>query len=327
MALAITDMLTEPFIGGAYAWPPSPPQRHSPIPDTASPVYPDRPIRPLPKRRLRDRLSSDQTDAIPFPPQAPNTSPIFGYPYVQSEKERPERRPLRAGSGSDVPACLDCGQHHSSEIDVESEEDEEEPRLRHGDMNFSPESLQMTRRDGDYYGNGKAAMRADWDSKPAPPGSTASSADGYESFENTNNKKKRKIPQSNASGGGHGHQSTLSAEMANMGISQRDGESGGAEDGNASHTAYTYGHQTVTSTPSGTSNAASGRGRYGRSGRGSLDRKPLGASTNGLNAAIAGRARPDASPKTGTSRLIVLIVNPSIHVITQQLLSRSLFLL
>jgi hypothetical protein len=292
-------MLTNPFAAGAYAsWPASPPQRHSPVPDTASPVYPERAIRPLPKRRLRDRLSSEHADTVPFPPQAPSTSPIFGYTYAQNDQERPERRAPHAASGSGQP-CDDCGQNHSSELGAESEEDEEDDGQR--GMQFSPQSLQMTRRDGDYYGNGKAAMRADWDSKPAPPASTASSADGYESFENTNNKKKRKIPQSNTSSSGHGHQSTLSAEMANMGISHRDGESGAFEDGNTSHTAYTYGHQTVTSTPSGTSPVAVGRGKYGRSGRGSLDRKPLGASTNGLNSAAIGRARIDTSPKTGRS--------------------------
>jgi hypothetical protein len=297
LAAALYTILTSTFAAGAYNWgPASPPTRHSPIPDQASPAYPDRPIRPLPKRRLRDRLSAEHQDALALPTQAPNSSPIFGgYPYTQSsERDRPERRPLRAGSGSDN---CDCGHdHHSDEGD--SEEDDEDERQR--TMQFGPESLQMTRRDGDYYGNGKAAVRIDWDSKPAPPGSTASSADGYESFENTNNKKKRKIPQSNT-GSGHGHQSTLSADMANMGIShQRDGEFGptASEEGNyASHTAYAYGHQTVSSSPSGSNSA---RARPGRSGRGSLDRRPLGASTNGLNAA-RGHGRSNTSPKTGMS--------------------------
>ncbi|KAF2430997.1 hypothetical protein EJ08DRAFT_207091 [Tothia fuscella] len=293
---------------GAYNWgPSSPPTRHSSIPDQTSPVYSDRPIKPLPRRRLRDRLSAEHAEALASStPQAPNTSPIFGYPYAHSD--RPEHRPLRAGSSSDNPSC-DCGHDHPSEEGV-SEEDDEEERQR--TMQFAPESLQITRRDGDYYGNGKAALRTDWDSKPAPPGSTASSGDGYESFENTNNKKKRKIPQSvTSSNGGHGHghsnSSNLSADMANMGISQqqqqRDGEFGdGSEEGdNASspHTAYnSYAHQSQTSSPSGGSNSPnSARTRPGRSGRGSLDRRPLGASTNGLNAA-RGHGKSSVSPKT-----------------------------
>lgn len=80
----------------------------------------------------------------------------------------------------------------------------------------------------------------------AKPPTNNPSSDGYESFENTSNKKKRKIPLS--SGGAVG--STLSAEMAQMGISsssQMDGT--GGEDG-------------VGATGTGISGA--GRGRYGR---------------------------------------------------------------
>lgn len=294
MARKLFTMLTAPLPGETYSWPSSPPHRHSPHPDTTSPVYPDRPIRPLPKRRLRDRLSADQTDAITFPPEGPNSSPIFGYPYTQSEQDRPTGRPLRAGSLSEP--CVDCGHDHGhSDGPGESEEDEDDSRQRN--MQFSAESLQITRRDGDYYGNGKAAMRPDWDTKPLPPGSTASSADGYESFENTNNKKKRKIPQSTV--GGHGHQSTLSADMANMGLSQRDGESARLDDASASHTSYTYGHQTLSSAPT-TAGASAGKGRDRRSGRGSLERRPLGLSLNGSNVAVAGRGRQNTSPKAGT---------------------------
>lgn len=139
------------------AWPSSPPRRSSPAPDTTSPVYPGRPIRPMPKRRIRDRLSAEHAATIDYPPQPASSSPIFGYPYATAEAEmlasqgggghyaRP--RGLRAGSHE---PCVDCGHEHG-ELSSD-EEDEDDGEHRHPAMQFSPDSLQMTRRDGDYYG-------------------------------------------------------------------------------------------------------------------------------------------------------------------------------
>ena len=120
--------------------------------------------------------------------------------------------------------------------------------------------------------------------KPPPPASTASSADGYESFENTSNKKKRKIPLSGTSSM---HQSQLSAEMASMGIS------GGALDGIATaEDVQLAGGTVATNQPAqttgggGTGISGAGRGRYGRqSGRGEhAVRRPLGSSSaNAVN--------------------------------------------
>jgi len=55
--------------------------------------------------------------------------------------------------------------------------------------------------------------------KPEPPVSTTSSIDGYDSFENTNNKKKRKIPTPGDSSLNGVH---LLNDMAGMGISASD---------------------------------------------------------------------------------------------------------
>jgi hypothetical protein len=280
LARTLNTMLTTPLAAAGNYWPSS----SSPIPDTTSPVT-GRAIRPLPKRRLRDRLSSEQSDTIQLPPHPPNSSPIFGYPYAQSEREHAEHRPLRAGSGaSNEPSC-DCGADHSEEF---SDDDEEDDRQR---------AMEMTRRDGDFFGTGIAASRQEtWESKHAAPESTSSRDDReYDDHfeERTANKKKRKIPQSNV------HHNTLSSDMANMGISQR----GGSADGHDEIAPYagpsSYDHGASTPSPTG-SGAAPGRSRYGRSGRGSLDRRPLGASTNGLNAASTGRARP-VSTKMGMS--------------------------
>lgn len=98
-------------------------------------------------------------------------------------------------------------------------------------------------------------MEASRGGKQVGPGSVASSADGYESFENTSNKKKRKIPLSSASSM---HQSSLSAEMASMGINNFDGTPDEYPHAQRPH------HAGPGSSPSGTGISGAGRGRYGR---------------------------------------------------------------
>ncbi|QDS69566.1 hypothetical protein FKW77_008057 [Venturia effusa] len=288
----LNSMLT-PFAAAGNYWPSS----SSPVPDTTSPVT-GRAIRPLPKRRLRDRLSSEQADTIQLPPHPPSSSPIFGYPYSTGEREHADHRPLRASSGASIEAACECGaEHHREEF---SEDDGEDDRQR---------AMEMTRRDGDFLGSGLAASRQEnWESKHAAPESTSSHEDREydDQFERTANKKKRKIPQSNA------HHSTLSSDMANMGIAQRgDAMDGHGEFAPHMDTGASY-EKNGASTPSPTgSGAASGRSKYGRSGRGSLDRRPLGASTNGLNAGSKGRAHP-VSVKMGTSPVEPGIISAAI---------------
>lgn len=259
-----------------FEYPPARMSRSPVAPDTTSPVYPDRPIRPLPKRRLRDRLSAEAAESFQLP--APSNTPLFSFPYVQPDKSASSTGRIRGGeaeAGHDH-TCETCRNDHS---DVESEGEEDELRARdaHYDADF-------TSYDGTKM------------SKPPAPESNASSADGYESFENTNNKKKRKIPQSN--GLGSGHHSTLSSDMAGMGLGSREGDRASPldEHGPAVGSYYGSGSAVMPSAGSGTGISGAGRGRYGRSGRGSLDRRPLGASTNGLNATASGRSRLSAQP-------------------------------
>lgn len=54
------------------------------IPDTPSPVFPERLIRPLPKRPLRARLSQEAQDSILYPPAPESSSPIFYSPYNEN---------------------------------------------------------------------------------------------------------------------------------------------------------------------------------------------------------------------------------------------------
>lgn len=187
-----------------YVWP-----RRSSLtrsPDTLSPVYPDRPIRPLPKNRLRSQLSPEQQSQIIYPPEPASTSPLFSFPYGVVEKIDP-----RALNHHDqhVSHCTCNGDDHQDESD-----DDELVAYDHPSYRWSSPVNEGSRVDSVQ----RKLMAA---KAPPAPASTASSADGYESFENTSNKKKRKIP---LSGGGGVHQSSLSQELANMGISSREDE-------------------------------------------------------------------------------------------------------
>lgn len=242
-------------------------------------MYPDRPIRPMPKRRLRDRMSPEQAEHIAYPPHPPSSGPLFNFPYSSAERGT---RTLRMGE-SEHHACH-CGHNHS---EVESEEEEDE---RGAPMPSSP-SYHYSRT-----APGKLAGAHAY----AKPGSTASSVDGYESFENTNNKKKRKIPNM---GGANSHDTNLSAEMASMGISHAhdvaaldDGDGPGRYYGSApstpQHNAMNH-HHSNNINSSGTGISGAGRGRFGRSGSGRSERRVLGNSTSLANTRASSKRPPD----------------------------------
>jgi hypothetical protein len=294
----------------------SPPAvRSSPTPnlDYSDADHPVRPILPLPKRRLRDRLSAEQSKNLIFPPAPPlEPSSLFAFPYPAPPAPNP--RELHAAAGGHVGEhdCEQCG-HDRDGLDSDDEA---------GHSTAGANRYPVDPRNAGGAGYSKLGGRGAYLGKvppPQPPDSANSSVDGYESFENTSNKKKRKIPQSNGVGShgpGHGHHSALSADLANMGISPREGDAtAGAgraglhgDDGDRGVGSY-YGNGTSSSNSAGAGGSAglspSIRGRFGRSGRGLLDRRPLGTSTNGLNAhaAAGARARPSylAKLKTGKS--------------------------
>lgn len=254
-----------------FEWNRSSPLRSSP--DTSSSMYPDRPIRPLPTRSLRARLSPEQADTLVFPHNPPSTGPLFNFPYSANERGT---RSLRTGD-NDHHACH-CGHTHS---EVESEEEEDE---RHGPLPSSP-SYQYSRH---VPGKSAAGVAGAY----PKPGSTASSVDGYESFENTNNKKKRKIPNM---GSNTSHHANLSADLASMGIAYRH-EAGAIDDGDGPGRYY----GSAPSTPqhngnSGTGVSGAGRGRFGRSGSGRSERRILGNSTNLANAKASSKRPSEQS--------------------------------
>lgn len=314
-AHSLVCILTMAFVWAGYEWNHSSPLRHSP--DTISPMYPDRPIRPLPKRRLRSRLSPEQADSMIYPPAPPTSTPLFSFPYGQVDKTPVVSS--RQQRVDDDQICT-CGADHS---ELESEDDEDD---RAALMQHSPSLLQYTRN---MLGAKAAGAMPSGFSKPPPPDSTASSADGYESFENTNNKKKRKIPNSGSLGG---HHTNLSAEMANMGISSHTGDGSLLdESGSGVGQYYGTGSSAVSTTGSGTGISGAGRGRYGRSGRASMERRPLGASTNGLNAYANGgsvKARRDWNGTAGPGSKGMLIscsrlVEPANSALQDIILTRA----
>lgn len=96
---------------------------------------------------------------------------------------------------------------------------------------------------------------------------TSSGTDGYEAFENTNNKKKRKIPTS----GGLGlHHASMTDQLAHMGIS-------GSKDGSGDDSYYPSTHAGGTT---GLGVQGAGRGRATRKVSG---RNPFGVLVNGSN--------------------------------------------
>ncbi|PQE18085.1 hypothetical protein CJF31_00007929 [Rutstroemia sp. NJR-2017a BVV2] len=216
--------------------------------------HPDRPIRPLPKRSLRERLPPDVADSIQYPPAPATQPPLFYYPYNIRED-------VAAGSL------------------VESSHPSERPQAEHPEQNYIPrrnggepesdeeETAYRTRvysRPAVFDSSGRSYRYVQKSEprqpNPHPPGSTASSADGYDSFENTNNKKKRKIPTPGDSNINGAH---LSGDLAGMGISGPED----SLDDSGNGAGYYHGGGSAAQGLSGP-----GRGRYGRNRNG---RSPL----------------------------------------------------
>ncbi|KAI0188471.1 hypothetical protein EV127DRAFT_434166 [Xylaria flabelliformis] len=158
-------------------------------PESSSSLFPDRPIRPLPKRRLRERISPDIADSITYPPTPQTSTPLFVYPYNSREEPSPFSPDLVGA------AIRDNGLRREGEAGfrrtglVANRDDDSlitQARRALGSRGFhepAEHGIRVPPRSGQPR-----------QPKPQPPPSTASSADGYDSFENTNNKKKRKIP-------------------------------------------------------------------------------------------------------------------------------------
>lgn len=152
--------------------------------------YPGRPIRPLPKRRLRERLSPEAADKIVYPPTALAMSPVFFYPYnTASEDERAQRQHPTDRARQEETEHNYISRRNVKEVDSDEDYTELAYRSRYARRHSPYPSGLSPGRSYRYAQKPEAPHET-----PAAPASPTSSADGYDSFENTNNKKKRKIP-------------------------------------------------------------------------------------------------------------------------------------
>lgn len=240
----------------------------SPSPDQGVPstVFPDRLIRPLPKRTLKSRLSLEAAESIEYPPSLPSSSlPNYAYgesgEYLSDSKvlvqndEGYGERDYYHGHEHDEDHCPHHHHHHCHHDDdddeIDSLDDASPIALRASSAQRSPPRSPRSSRHARYGSHGAR------DSVSGP--------DGYEAFENTNNKKKRKIP---TSGSLSLHHSSLTNELPQLGINpDRDG-----------HLDDYTGPNTAGSSGLGVQGA--GRGHYARK---SAHRRPLGVSVNGSN--------------------------------------------
>jgi len=237
-------------------------------PDTPSTVFPERLIRPLPRRSLKSRLSQEAVEAITYPPTLPSTSlPTYTH-YGENGEFMNQSKVILSNHSDGYDHDHDhdhydddhehdhCPHHHHHHCHHDEDDDE----LDSGDDSLGPVRHSTPYRSSPHSPRSSRATR--YGTKNAGSGT-----DGYEAFENTNNKKKRKIP---TSGSLSLHHSSLTNDLAHLGIN--GGKNGASDD------AY------YASTHSGSAGlGVQGAGR-GRNSRKLPGRNPLGVSVNGTNA-------------------------------------------
>lgn len=218
-----------------------------------SSFYASRPILPLPKRRLRERLTSDAAKSIDYPPPPQPTAPLFLYPYSLRESLSSDRSSLPRNE----PVAEPAAEPEFTAPDIGFDE----PLMGH----YRRSLVAKTSQEQQTSDNPRASQRPAHDrrSNVQPPSSTSSSADGYDSFENSNNKKKRKIPTTGESvlGGVHALNDAGALGVPSPPTTGDEG-SGEFPIAGPAATYYQSGGSLVTSGTQGISGP--GRGRYGR---------------------------------------------------------------
>ncbi|KAK4211382.1 hypothetical protein QBC37DRAFT_13487 [Rhypophila decipiens] len=237
--------------------------------DTVSALFPDRPIRPLPKRRLRERLSPEVAESIQYPPAPRAIFPLFS-PYILRDEENDSNSGSARNRGSEMnprPA-------RRNGLRVGEEHDSMAIRGSAGRDTASSARLGRHQTKSETGRNGSVQV----------PMSSASSLDGYDAFENTNNKKKRKIP---SAGDSLLHSGNTTSDNNTSGGSLSTVEDPVEANGEASLlSAAAYGNGSFGA--SGQNVAGPGRGRYGRSRSARSPLRPLPDSTSNRN----GKVRP-----------------------------------
>jgi hypothetical protein len=263
-------------------------------PDTVSTLFPDRPIRPLPKRRLRERLSPEVADSIKYPASTLNSVPLFQYPpYTIKDDDTAPR--TGATSPSEPGGRNEFTRNYTPRRNgvVGAREDESGASSR-STLIARPSPEDHDRSSSRAY-RSEQTRQAEHQLPPSAP----SSVDGYDSFENTNNKKKRKIPSAGdaALGGAYGLNSDMGSHSLPGAIplaagihADKSHSNGAGIDNPDSFAAGSPGF------------SGSGRGRLGRSVNG---RSPLRTLSDGNNT-WAGRPGKGSAPQWASSGRLLL---------------------
>lgn len=265
-------------------------------PDTPSTIYPDRLIRPLPRRTLRSRLSSDAADIIFYPPTPPASQIFYGVSADSEEAVNESKVYVQQTVETELSPEVDT---HEFEMSVELESGDEG-----GPM--------VVRRSGVIR---RSSMSPPVSGNPHSfphdtPQAKSSTGDGYDAFENTNNKKKRKIPTPGNLGG---HHSALSPEFASMGLAS----STPVRVPTPTDATGTYYGSGNPASPLGSGISGSGRGRLGRPTVRSSSRNPLSpnAQHGWLNARTPNR-RDGLMSSPGPSGMLSLHFPTILFVLT-----------
>ncbi|KAM3426333.1 hypothetical protein MY4824_010015 [Beauveria thailandica] len=152
-------------------------------PDRVLSLFPERPIRPLPKRKLREKLSPEAIQTIEYPSVTVHSIPLFHYPTIAARGPPHDllkafEEPKKPSSG--LPDTLESSGSNgceplaiSSASEIQLQQSPQGDTKSHGPLGHGAFSVQAI---------------------PA-----VSSTNGYELLENPNNKKKRKIPSASDS--------------------------------------------------------------------------------------------------------------------------------
>ncbi|KAF9891175.1 hypothetical protein FE257_004739 [Aspergillus nanangensis] len=249
-----------PLTGGCL-----PDGMYNSAPDTPSPVYPDRLIRPLPKRTLRSRLPSESTDGNLYPSTPSATQLFYGSCADDEDGVNDSKVYVQQSDGQEHSPERDHYLPYENGVDLESG-DEDGPVVVRRSAGFRGSSLSPSASSSAHHPN---------NGDVPPTKSSTANPDGYDAFENTNNKKKRKIPTPGNLGG---HHSTLSPEFSTMGLANAT-QTPSTVSGEGSHVSTFYGTGSPAS-PVGSGMSGAGRGRLGRNtARNSAGRASLSVQT------------------------------------------------
>ncbi|KAK3388933.1 hypothetical protein B0T20DRAFT_456950 [Sordaria brevicollis] len=254
----------------------------------------ERRIHPLPKRSLRDRLTPEAAESIQYPPAPSISTSLFPSLYsIRDDEPDQSSTPPRERAAEVTP--------RQSRRDGSVAEDGGYTTASRQGIPDRGHSLVDDGVSASSNRKGHQSPRTEQEERSANSQATisaASAVDGYDSFENTNNKKKRKIPTAGDAALGGVHVG-IDAGFGTTSIQSADGHGEATSSSSASQYGsggYMSGLQNV---------AGPGRGRYGRPRNGRSPLRPISDSnTNWLGRGGKLRSVPWASNSSENQGII-----------------------